>query len=263
MIESAIGALKVNDYDGIADVYNETMGEDLAAFIFPKIANAVKRRIRRKSLIRFLDLGCGSGAIISRFGDVFSSDIYGIDRSEKQIQFALRLTKASHQHITLLVGDFLKTEFPTNCNLVTLNLDVLNHVTSVADWSTLLDKIYICLAPGGILMFDLNSKERILRDWDYPEVILKKHLTYIQCGLNPVTFDGMVKRKIFMRVYLEHKRQGTHYDALVEQMAMSNKRLKGLLNKSGFDKIELSTVARSAIRQHIFLKNRIFVTAYK
>lgn len=251
---------KINDYDNIAGVYDKVMGDDVAQ-ILSKAASVFIKKKTNKAKIRLLDLACGSGAYIYHFNKHFNAQSVGIDSSAGQLKVAKQ--KCVNLDVKFIHGNILDTTFPESLDIVTINLDALNHLTMISDWSRLFLKIYDSLNDDGLFLFDINSRKRLLHDWNYPEVILKKDLTYVQCGLKPTIESNIVRRRILMLIYQEIHDEIRKYSAIIEQVSTYKKDVYQMLKQASFKKVLEYHKCHQANQEHIFFKNRYFLCAYR
>lgn len=254
--------LIINDYNEIAPVYDEIMGEDYASILFDAIFYNIQKDIDISKKNRYLDHACGSGAFICKMQKKINADCFGIDLSKNQIEYANRKLKSNNINANLIVGDIIEMEFPKNCDIISINFDALNHIRDFQDWQKLFEKVYLSLNPKGIFFFDINTQKRLLEDWSYPEVILKKNLTYVQVGYEPIVENEIVRRKILMQIFSENNRLIKKSSALIEQISPQLETLYKKLKISGF-KINRINLTHLIIKKHIFLKNRIFLLSEK
>lgn len=161
------------------------------------------------------------------------------------------------------VGNVLAAPLPKGCDVVTMNLDAMNHLRNPADWWALLTRACESLKDGGIFLFDINTQYRLLNDWNYPEIIVKRNMTYVQLGSNPSKTGDFERRRLYMVVFLEEYRKITKHAVVVEQIAPSKERLFQELKNAGFSRVTERVWPDEIVRKHIFMKNRLFVTAEK
>lgn len=250
----------INNYDNIAQIYDLIMGDDIAQILIDLSSPVILKHIKKEHF-KILDLACGSGAYIYYFNKNFNSHSYGIDLSIGQIEIAKE--KCKDLDVTFIQGDLIATPFPENCDIITINLDALNHITKINDWICLFDKVNKSLIKGGLFLFDINSRKRLLYDWNSPEVIIKRNLTYVQCGLKPQLEANLVRRKILMLIFQEIDNQIRKYSATIEQVSVYKKDIIRYLRKANFRKVNEYYKCDSHHLKHIFLKNRYFFYAIK
>jgi SAM-dependent methyltransferase len=258
-----MGSLIVNDYDPIASVFDEVMGCDFLAAIGDFRITKLVDLLSKKSHYRVLDLCCGTGLFLCRIASLVKIDGIGIDLSKRQLEVASARVRDEAAPVRLVRADILRTEFPSCCDLVTINFDSLNHLRKLEDWEAIFKKAFEALAPGGTLAFDVNTPERLTRDWDYPEVIVKEDLTYIHIGLEVKHFGGCVTRRTPMIIFKRHGALFERIQALVEHMAVPNATIERILKESGFSRVSWYFPSKEQTKRHIFLKQRAFFVAEK
>jgi ubiquinone/menaquinone biosynthesis C-methylase UbiE len=209
-----------------------------------------------------VDLACGTGSFINRISLELDSNCFGIDLSAKQIAIAKRKCRQVGGKVNFEVGDVLSTVFPEKCDLVTMNFDALNHLVNSEDWAALFTRVYSILKPGGVFFFDINSRYRLLHDWSYPEVVVKKSATYIQCPFELLNSGRIVRRQILMLIYSKKDKVKEH-KAIIEQISMPKSRMFEMIHMSGFTEAKEVLQYSRIHKKHIFLKNRIFVGCIK
>jgi len=252
---------EVNNYDHIAPVYDEVMGDDFCRITFAGLRELFARCLDGASQATYLDLACGTGAFIQRMASEFGPKCYGIDLSPGQIAVARRKAHQASVDMTFRVGDVLQTELPASCDLVTMTFDALNHLRSPGDWASLFRRVHAALRHGGAFVFDVNSPQRLLHDWSHPEVIIKPNLTYVQCALDPKITPDCVRRQCLMLIYAEVESCINRYSALVEHIALRKQRVFQMLRASGFRTAREILLGREVRDQHVFLKNRTYFVA--
>jgi SAM-dependent methyltransferase len=256
--------LGINDYDDFATVHHKIMGADFAKIISAFYIEKILKTSGAVSKLKLLDLACGTGSFLFFVSKIMKNDsrLIGIDLSSGQINTANReKKKQGRKNIVFEVGDVLKADLPKNCQAITMNLDALNHLPDLESWRLLFKKVFSSLAPGGIFLFDINTYKRISLDWDYPEIIIKPGMTYVQVGSRALMKDGVVRRRLYMTVYLETKMNIEKHSVSVEQIApRENKTVIDMLDNCGFSECRNFYPPSS---KHIFMKNRMFVMAKK
>lgn len=260
-----IRSLKVNDYDSISRIYDETMGEDFSNIIYDSHRKSVKKILGRKSKIRCLDIACGTGSFIRRLARDFNDRVecFGIDLSQGQITTARKKAKAMGASVHFSIGDMVAAEYPADCDLITINLDATNHLKHPRHWKIVFEKIRKSLSSGGVFLFDINTPKRLLEDLLQPEVVTKKDITYVQCGIYTGEIDGFALNQHLMQIFHKDKKGIKEYFARIQQIAPSKERLFELLRDAGFSKISEVQYNEKARVRHIFMKNRLFVKCCK
>jgi SAM-dependent methyltransferase len=117
-----------------------------------------------------LDLGCGTGAVARVFLEA-GYRVTGLDLSpamlaqaERNLQPYLELGQAR-----LVQGDAASFEVDEPFGLVISTYDALNHLPDLDALESCFDSVARALAPGGLLVFDLNTRAG-LRRWNSQSV---------------------------------------------------------------------------------------------
>lgn len=259
-IDIPIAHIRVNDYDAIAAAFDRCMGDDYADIIAAPMLGAAKGLLRQ-SRIRHLDIGCGTGVLLLKLARRFGTDAHGVDLSAGQIRQAkIRAGKLGVQ-ASFTVGDMRTTDFQEDFDLVTCNFDALNHVREPSAWIRIFRKVRRSLTDNGMFFFDLNTPNRIIRDWSNPEVILKHNICYLHCGLELRRGSGFVRRKLLMQVFDLSDRFYRRSTAIVEETAIPNRTVITMLRRAGFSHVRLVPIAPALRASHVFMRNRAFFCA--
>lgn len=261
--EIEISSLRINDYDPIAPVFDAAFGNDFADVAFEPICHQINQHFAQDVKIKHLDLCCGTGTFLCRLAKTRQTQSFGIDLSTALIGIAQRKARRGEQDVQFLCGDVLRQAFPARCDLVTMNLDALNHIRSTKEWSDLFRKVCRILKPSGVFMFDVNSPRRLLSDWDFPEVLLKPHLTYVQCALPAETHNQIVRRRILMQIFDHSRASCVARSALIEQISVPQQKVASLLRNAGFSRIKRWHLPANHELRNVFLKNRWFYIAQR
>ena len=259
-----IKSLKVNDYDGIASVYDETMGEDFSRIIFNSHKRIIEKTFPKKNDLRCLDIACGTGSFIRKWAKYKkSAQCFGIDLSKGQIAMANKKAKEGGVVVDFSVGDAVRATFPAKCDVVTINLDALNHIKDPKDWSKIFSKIHASLNTGGLFLFDINTPKRLLEDLLHPEILVKRDITYVQCGVRTGHIDDFALNQHLMQIFQKDKTGIKEYFALIQQIAPSKQKLFSMIKEVGFSKVTEIKYSQKDRDKHIFMKNRLFVECHK
>jgi SAM-dependent methyltransferase len=252
--------LTVNDYDAIAGAFDDIMGIDFHAATYGIRRAQIEKQIGARPF-RSLDLCCGTGIFLEQITKDFPVEGYGIDLSKGQLDIAQQ--RLAGRKVTLRIGDVTQTEFPADLDLVTMNMDALNHLTSPTQWDIVFEKTFAALKRGGLFSFDINLPKRLLNDWNNIEYVGKPHVHYIQLAEKPEPKDGFIWRRTPMVVFKQQD-NGLFaiHRAVIRQMAVPLDKVDTMLKERGFQKVYWQ-YAPEKPEGHIFNKNRAFVFAIK
>ncbi len=269
----SVDGMLVNDYNEFSAVFDDIMADDFAGLISSFYADKAPTVFPDKRFITVLDLGCGTGSFLRTFKNSYGKDslLVGMDKSDGQLDVADKKAEEQGIEISFRNGS-LSGDSPRNlrslildhsADLITMNMDVINHINEPENWYKIFSNIYSCLDPDGILLFDMNTHERILNDWNQPEIIIKSNMTYVQVSSDPVIEGDWVSRKLYMEVFKEESDNIRRYAVLVEQTAPTKELLFDILKNAGFSRVEENHFSQEIRGKHIIMKNRLFVEAYK
>jgi len=255
----------INDYDAIAAIYDEAMGQDIAELIFPVHKAILENEFDLQQKHQYLDVCCGTGSYLRELSRAVSADsiLIGLDISEGQVGMARQKSEQS-KNISYIVGDAVAADFPSGCDVITMNLDTMNHLRTPEDWQTVQRKIFAALKTDGLFLFDINTQQRLGRDLNFPEIIVKPDLTHIDFGVSVETVGDFTRQNHLMRAF---KRQPDgswkEYHANIQHIAPTEEKLYQMLGEAGFATAQEILIPEETRKKHIFLKNRLFIKARK
>ncbi|OGG55800.1 hypothetical protein A3D71_00725 [Candidatus Kaiserbacteria bacterium RIFCSPHIGHO2_02_FULL_55_20] len=257
----------VNDYNDISEVYEDAMGADMAEIIFPVHKQLLATELNFAEKHRFLDVCCGTGSYLRQLSQAVSSDseLYGLDLSKGQIEAAREKDAGGIPvKIKYAEGDAVTTEFPQQCDVVTMNLDTMNHLQRPEDWEVVLKKIHDALKPDGLFLFDINTQKRLVQDLNFPEVIVKPGLVHMDIGIGSEEMGDFIKQQHLMLAF-KTMPDGTikDYHARIQHIAPTEEKLYEMLGAAGFTSAQPVPISQEVRGKHIFLKNRLFIKARK
>jgi len=115
--------------------------------------------------LHLLELGCGTGALLTRLPGTWSAT--GLDRSPAM------LAEAQHQApgAELVEGDMSDFELDTRFDVIACVFDSLNHLLSEHRWAATFDRVLAHLGPDGIFVFDVNTTGELERLHEDPPFV--------------------------------------------------------------------------------------------
>jgi SAM-dependent methyltransferase len=136
-------------YETFARFYDAIQGERAEALPF------VVPHLRGVSTV--LELACGTGSILAQLKSDY--EVTGVDLSPEMLELARRKLPDVELHL----GDMRSIRLGRPFDAVLCLYDAVNHLPELADWERVFDTAVAHLRPGGVLVFDVNSEERL--DW--------------------------------------------------------------------------------------------------
>lgn len=112
-----------------------------------------------------LDLACGTGQATVLLASA-GHRVTGMDLSEEMLTVATSRALGAaglsrRARPFFFKGDMRELSLPSKFDLVTCFCDGLNHLSSLDDLGTVLRAVRVCLRPGGVLVFDLNTPYKL------------------------------------------------------------------------------------------------------
>jgi ubiquinone/menaquinone biosynthesis C-methylase UbiE len=131
-------------------------GEQIRKAFF-KIFNKIRQMDIDVTTLKFLDVGCGTGALTRLLGELVGSakNVYGVDLSSNRIEMARDL----NPRITYTVEDILELSFKENFDVVTAKV-VFSHLNTEKQIMIALEKIASSLKEDGFFIwYDMIAKD--------------------------------------------------------------------------------------------------------
>ena len=222
-------------YKNLADVYDLLM-EDMP---YQQWADFLDQIIKSKSpeSQTILDLGSGTGSIsllLSRKG----YQLTNLDLSEEMTSRAKHKYREAGLKAEFIAGDIRDIDYEQSYDVIISTFDTLNYFTDPQEFQEVLNRIFRALKPGGILVFDMNTKykfEKFLGDQIY--TYNTESLVYI--WENNYDHD---KRMIDIDLSFFLQKEGLVYERFQEhhvQKYYSVTESRSFLKKAGFNSVEV------------------------
>ena len=112
-----------------------------------------------------LDLGCGTGSATVGFARA-GLRATGVDLSPEMLVHARQYASAENVEITFIEADMTDLHIDERFDLVTCVYDAFNYLAGEADAMRFIHGAYRLLNPGGYLIFDMNTRSRLMNSWD-------------------------------------------------------------------------------------------------
>jgi SAM-dependent methyltransferase len=106
-----------------------------------------------------LELGCGTGAILSGFASEMA--VTGVDQSPDMLAIAAENLPDAQ----LVEADMTKFALDARFDVAICVFDTLNHLPRFEMWQETFDRVHEHLADDGIFIFDVNTTGRLRRLW--------------------------------------------------------------------------------------------------
>ena len=150
--------MHIANYDRFAKFYDLVMGERGGDGGW--VIDGLQRH--GKQATSLLELGCGSGSILTRITTVPS--LTGLDLSSQM----LALARSRVPHARLIETDIASFSLGEEFDVVICVFDTLNHLVTFDAWVSLFAATGRHLRVGGLFMFDVNTQSKLQRLCESP-----------------------------------------------------------------------------------------------
>lgn len=121
----------------------------------PAISAVIKKYIPREKNTRILDLGCGHGAFLYFLKQAAYYNIFGIDLSAEQVEFARNMGISDIEQCD--IGSFLASAENNSADVILL-VDIIEHLNR-QELFNVLDDIFRVLSPKGRCIIHVPNAE--------------------------------------------------------------------------------------------------------
>jgi SAM-dependent methyltransferase len=187
-------------------------------------------------LPKVLDLGCGTGHLAKRFLEA-GYEVTGLDRSPSML--ALAKTKCLpfiyEGKASFINADLSCFRASESFDLALSTYNVFNHLTD-PQLVMAFRQLGHCLAPSGIFLFDYQTRLG-LREW-----VAQEHISLNRGVLETEGWFDETSGSAWMR--LKGTVDGESFDETIFNHSVSLKKLRGLLEKEGWQLVRLARLDR-------------------
>lgn len=161
--------------------------------MWPYLHRLVQRR--RPVARTWLDLCCGTGALLELVA-AHGYEVTGIDRSPAQLRHARRRAPTARLHRC----DVRELNLGARYDVITCLFDSLNYLTTLHDLERALRRARRHLAPGGLFVFDVNTFEGLLQEWNKTDTLRDRdHTVILESTFDPRRAIGRCRITGFVR----------------------------------------------------------------
>ncbi len=148
-------------YERFAAFYDEVMDDPTPRAA--RVTEAIDRHHPRARSL--LELGCGTGSMLSRFTGMRS--VTGLDRSPAMLAIAA----AKVPRAELVEADMSSFSLGRHFDVVVCVFDSLNHLLTFDAWLSTFDAVAAHLADDGLFVFDVNTLGELRRLGEDPPAV--------------------------------------------------------------------------------------------
>ncbi|MBE6778957.1 MAG: class I SAM-dependent methyltransferase [Ruminococcaceae bacterium] len=181
---------------------------------------------------QLLDLACGSGSLSLELSSR-GVDVIGVDGSADMLAIAREKSAEAGEDVLFLCQDMRELDLYGTVDGAVCLLDSLSHILDTADLSEIFRRLGLFIAPGGLLIFDVNTPHKhavTLGDnafvYELPEFLCVWRNRYSSS-------NGEVSMQLDF--FLEEDGTYQRYTDEVRERAYAMTTWKRLLTEAGFD----------------------------
>ena len=149
-------------YEELADIYERAGFTRFSREMAPRIAGLL--RAQAPSARRICDLACGTGnaaVFLAQQG----YEVIGLDSSARMLAQARPRGAAAGVQVQWLQADARNFVLQRPVDAVTCMYDALNYLLSDEDLAAAFRSVRDCLQPGGVFIFDMNTRAGLAEEW--------------------------------------------------------------------------------------------------
>lgn len=214
-------------YQLFSEVYDSIMEH----IDFSQWANFILKACEKEKPLSILDLGCGTGSLLSKMISIPRR--VGIDQSQEMLKIAKKL----HPGIDFRKGNLQDFKVEGQFDLVICTHDTLNYLLSEFDLEDHLKSVNRALKQDGIYIFDLSSEYNLTKNFD------NQTIHHEEGDLSLIWenhYDRKTKEITSRLSFKKETESGSEFFTEVHvQKYYSNLQMEALLKKTGFDLLKI------------------------
>lgn len=217
------------EYGEFSKVYDTLMYD----YPYEDIYRYLKEILRRKDIVpkRILETACGTGSLtvyLRRLAPVTAFDLSG-----DMLSMAREKLGAS-KRVRLYREDMRKFSSGETYDMILCLCDSLNYLETSEDVKETFQRVYEHLTPGGVFVFDVNTKEKYEKMGDQVFTDERNDIFYVwENGYNREEKQNIYRVNFFQK-------EGENYRRFFEehvQYLYSKEELEEILKEAGFQTI--------------------------
>lgn len=180
---------------------------------------------------RILDLACGTGEAALHLAQA-GYDVVGVDASAAMLERARQKTTEAGLSIPFLHQDMRSFEVDGLVDVVTCFYDSLNYLLHPEELQEVCNRVASALAPGGLLVCDLNTAVGLARDWS-GQVYLEVDKEGI-IGIHRTCYDEETHiSEVHLTYLVRHGETWERFDELHAQRGYARAEVETVLDRAG------------------------------
>ncbi len=158
------------EYSAFAAVYDDWQrahGVEYCLLVAPRVNARLQQTVGRPRLL--IDLACGTGthALLQAHG---GTRVIGVDISAGMLAIARGKAHGSGKPVSFEQADMRSFDVEKPADAVTCLYAALNHLRDSVDLTATFGRVAAHLRPGGVLIFDVNTRDDFEALWREPGI---------------------------------------------------------------------------------------------
>lgn len=155
-------------YEELAEIYERAGFTRFSREMAPRIVQLLQRF--GTDVHRVCDLACGTGDAAVHLAQQ-GHEVIGIDASARMLAQARPKGQSAGVEVQWLQADARDFLLQRPVDAVTCMYDALNYMLSEQDLAAVFHCVRDCLVPGGLFVFDMNTRAGLAQEWGNSERI--------------------------------------------------------------------------------------------
>lgn len=245
-----------------ARIYNERWNA-FSDTVAPRIYEYFESNLPKGTKRTLIDLCCGTGRL-SRFFLEKGYTVTAIDLSESMLEYARQnnIDFTQKKKVTFSHDNAISFSVNTPHQFVISTYDALNHLPDESSLGHCFKRVYEALLPGGVFVFDINTRFGLRNGWSGISVTDQQDFTMIQRSV----YSEQEKRAYTMisGYSLVSDNLYERFEETIFNHEYSMDRVRTLLKKAGFRDTGFHRLSSlSAELDDPETERRVFVTTVK
>ncbi len=220
------------EYTFLADYY-DILGEHLDYTKYAAFAHRHNKKSGEGTSGIALDLACGTGDMAINLSEL-GYDTIGTDISPDMLEVSREKAEKEKKNILFLCQDMRELDLYGTVDLVSCTLDSLNYLTNGADLERVFALVHNFLEPGGIFVFDVNTKRKFTEVYGENSYVFEEEGVFCawQNSFNPKT----LKCEFLLSIFTEDEDgKWTRQDEYHVEKCHTQRSISDKLKKCGFE----------------------------
>ncbi len=155
-------------YEELAEIYERAGFTRFSREMAPRMAQLLERFGGR--VHRVCDLACGTGDAAVHLAQ-HGYEVIGIDASARMLAQARAKGQGAGAEVQWLQADARDFVLQRPVDAITCMYDALNYMLTEQDLTAVFGCVHDCLVPGGLFVFDMNTRAGLADEWGNSERI--------------------------------------------------------------------------------------------